>query len=207
VTAKRAFDLAIASLLLVAVAPLMCAIAIAVRIDSRGPSLFRQTRVGLQAREFEIMKFRTMHMHSESTGPQVTVDGDPRITRVGHYLRMSKLDELPQLLNVLRGDMSLVGPRPEVPRYVAHYPPELRDLIFSVRPGITDLTSLELVRESELLQAAENPEETYVHEILPYKARAYAHYARTRTLLGDVYVIIKTARVVVAPSLSKRHRR
>ena len=139
---KRLFDIAFAGLALLLLCPVLLAVALWVRLDSPGPVFFRQQRVGQGGRPFSIYKFRTMHTGAEAVGPQITVGQDARITRAGTWLRRSKLDELPQFLNVLRGDMSVVGPRPEVPRYVAHYPADLRDKVLSVRPGITDIASI-----------------------------------------------------------------
>jgi len=130
-------------------------------------------------------------------GPQITIGADARITRAGQFLRRSKLDELPQLIDVLLGRMSFVGPRPEVPRYVAIYPPQLRDKVLSVRPGITDMASLQFRNESELLAAAADPERTYIEQILPRKLDLYVRYVRGRTLLGDMRIVLRTVRKVV----------
>ena len=133
---KRLFDIVFAALALLLLCPLLLAVALWVRLDSPGPALFRQQRVGRGGRPFHIYKFRTMRLDAEAAGPQITVGADARITRAGAWLRRAKVDELPQLLNVLRGDMSVVGPRPEVPRYVALYPPDVRETVLGVRPGI-----------------------------------------------------------------------
>jgi lipopolysaccharide/colanic/teichoic acid biosynthesis glycosyltransferase len=146
---KRLFDLAFALLALMGIAPVLLLAALWIKVDSVGPVFFRQVRVGRDGREFRIYKFRTMGAASESAGLQITVGVDPRITRSGHFLRRYKIDELPQFLNVLMGDMSIVGPRPEVPRYVALYSPEQRRVVLSVRPGITDLASLEYKDEND----------------------------------------------------------
>jgi lipopolysaccharide/colanic/teichoic acid biosynthesis glycosyltransferase len=198
---KRALDLLASAAGLVLLAPLLALIALAIKLDSRGPVFFRQERVGLHGRLFRIFKFRTMTVEGEAPGGrQVTVAGDARITRVGTFLRRTKLDELPQLIDVLRGTMSLVGPRPEVPRYVAHYPPEWRDRLLSVRPGITDFASVRYHDENERLAGAEDPEREYVHHILPTKLRYALHYVDEPTLANDLRVLGLTLRTV-APSL------
>ena len=194
--AKRMFDAIAAALGLLLLAPVLLAVAIAVRLDSPGPVFFRQERVGRGGRTFRIHKFRTMHVDAPSQGPPITVGVDPRITRVGHVLRGHRLDELPQLIDVLWGDMSLVGPRPEVPRYVEHYPPEMRAKVLSVRPGITDPASLEHLDEATLLASASDPEREYVQVILPRKLALQADYAARATLASDLKVIARTLRAV-----------
>jgi len=190
--AKRLFDLLLAALGLLLLAPLLLAVALWIKLDSRGPVLFRQERVGRFGRPFLIHKFRTMRVEAPALGPQITVGADARITRAGRWLRASKLDELPQLWDVLRGAMSLVGPRPEVPRYVALYPAELRELVLSVRPGITDPASLRFRHESELLARAADPEREYVEVVLPAKLRLAADYVRQAGLLADLRLILAT---------------
>lgn len=190
--AKRAFDLVASAVGLLLLWPLMALIAVAVRLDSPGPAIFRQVRVGRGGREFELLKFRSMAANRAAGGPLVTASGDARITRVGSWLRSSKLDELPQLINVLRGDMSLVGPRPEVPRYVAMYPGHLREVVLSVRPGITDEASIEFRDEGEILKAAADPEATYVGQILPRKLEMYERYVRHHSVAGDLRIIWRT---------------
>jgi len=194
--AKRLFDILFAASALLALAPLLAVLALWVRLDSPGPVLYRQTRVGRGGRHFRIAKFRTMRVGADQTGPAITVGADARITRAGHFLRRTKLDELPQLSNVLVGDMSVVGPRPEVPHYVALYPPEVARQVFSVRPGITDLASLAFRDESALLAQSSDPEHTYVHEILPAKLRYACEYARTHSLWLDLRIIARTAAAV-----------
>jgi lipopolysaccharide/colanic/teichoic acid biosynthesis glycosyltransferase len=191
---KRCFDLLCASVGLVLLLPLLVGIALWIKLDSAGPVFFRQVRVGRCGVLFKIHKFRSMH--DCVVGPQLTVGADPRITRAGQFLRRTKLDELPQLLDVLTGCMSLVGPRPEVPRYVALYPAELRDKVLSVRPGITDLASIEYRDESTLLAQATDPEHTYVEHIMPIKLRYAAQYVDTMSLMGDVRLIATTVRRV-----------
>lgn len=191
--AKRVFDLVVASVLLVLLAPLMLAIAAWVRLDSPGPALFRQERVGRGGRVFRIHKFRTMVADAPQRGPALTVGDDARITRAGRWLRRHRLDELPQLIDVLKGDMSLVGPRPEVPRYVAHYPPALRDAVLALKPGLTDPVSLAHLDESALLAQAADPESEYVEVVLPRKLELSLAYARRATVWSDLGVLWRTA--------------
>ncbi|GDY35257.1 sugar transferase [Acidovorax sp. NB1] len=190
---KRLFDIAFSALALVLLAPLLVAVAVRVRLDSPGGIFFRQTRIGRAGQPFRIYKFRTMRAGADAAGPAITVGDDDRITRAGHWLRRTKLDELPQFINVLAGDMSIVGPRPEVPLYVALYPAELRDTVLSVRPGITDLASIEFREESTLLGHSSDPERTYVEQILPVKLQYAADYASSHTLWGDFQIVVRTA--------------
>lgn len=192
--AKRLFDLLLAAAGLLLLWPLLLAIAVWIRLDSPGPALFRQQRVGRYGQLFRIHKFRTMRIAQPAGAPQLTVGTDPRITRAGRWLRCSKLDELPQLLDVLAGSMSLVGPRPEVPRYVAMYPPALRDKVLSVRPGITDPASIEYRDESALLAGAADPEQVYVEHVMPAKLRHAVRYVETMSLATDLRLIGATVR-------------
>jgi len=178
---KRVFDLLFSLCALVVTAPVWLPVALWIRFDSAGPVFFRQERVGLRGRRFLIYKFRTMRQDAGAGAAQITVGGDPRITRAGALLRRYKLDELPQFVNVLRGDMSVVGPRPEVPRYVDLYPPATRDTILSVRPGITDLASIAFRSESELLQGAQDAEAFYVSQVLPAKLEYCLRYVREQS--------------------------
>ena len=195
--AKRLFDIAFALLALLLLGPLLLAVALWVRLDSPGPVFFRQQRVGRSGQLFDIYKFRTMQTGAEAMGPQITVGEDARITRAGAWLRRSKVDELPQFINVLRCDMSVVGPRPEVPRYVAQYPADVREVVLSVRPGITDLASIEFRDESALLARSSDPERTYVEQILPAKLRHAQEYVRTRSLWLDLRIIARTVLAVL----------
>lgn len=195
--AKRLFDIAFALLALLLLGPLLLAVALWVRLDSPGPVFFRQQRVGRSGQLFDIYKFRTMQTGAEAMGPQITVGEDARITRAGAWLRRSKVDELPQFINVLRGDMSVVGPRPEVPRYVAQYPADVRQAVLSVRPGITDLASIEFRDESALLARSQDPERTYVEQILPAKLRHAQQYVRTHSLGLDLRIIARTVLAVL----------
>lgn len=190
---KRSFDLLVAALGLILIAPLFLVCVLAVRLSSPGPIFFRQQRVGRHNRIFRILKFRTMHVAVPgSLSPQITIGRDPRITPSGAFLRKWKLDELPQLWNVLVGDMSLVGPRPEVPRYVETYPPAMRNLVLSVRPGITDPCSIRLRNESDILAKVENPERFYVEVLLPEKLRVSSEYVQNRSFFADIHIIIQT---------------
>ena len=193
---KRLFDVLGATLGLVLLSPLLVAIALWIKLDSRGPVFFRQQRVGRHGAPFHIHKFRSMREDAPLVGPQITIGADPRITRAGHFLRRSKLDELPQLLDVLAGTMSLVGPRPEVPRYVALYPPAVRDKVLSVRPGITDPASIEYHDESTLLARAADPERVYIEHVMPAKLRYAAEYVDRMSLLNDVRLIGATLRML-----------
>lgn len=196
---KRIFDIVCASIGLVVLAPLLLAVAAAIRFDSPGPVFFRQERVGRNGKLFRIFKFRTMRVDAEAKG-QLTVGHDDRITRIGHVLRRCKADELPQLLNVVLGDMSLVGPRPEVPRYVAHYPAAVRAAVLSVPPGITDWASIRFKDENAMLAAAGDPERQYIEEVLPIKLGYYLRYVRERSLLMDLRIIFATLLEIFRPS-------
>ncbi len=193
---KRCFDLVVSFAGLIVLAPLFLLIALAVKLDSGGPVMFLQERVGRGFRRFKICKFRTMVVDAPKLGLQITAGEDPRITRVGRFLRKWKLDELPQLLNVLKGEMSLVGPRPEVPRYVDMFREDYA-CVLSVRPGITDPASLKYRDEADILAKSDNPEETYVREILPEKISLAKDYAARSSLRGDIVLIWRTFRHVV----------
>ncbi|MDP4302586.1 sugar transferase [Leptothrix discophora] len=201
---KRAFDLTLASLTLLLLAPLLLGIALAVRLDSPGPVFYRQQRVGRAGRLFRIHKFRTMAHQPQGGGLQLTVGDDARITRVGHFLRHSKWDELAQLIDVWRGDMSIVGPRPEVPRYVAHYPAELRERVLSVKPGITDDCSLDFRDESDWLARSADPERTYIDEILPIKLALQARYVEHAGLRTDLRIVGRTAAILLGRLARRR---
>jgi lipopolysaccharide/colanic/teichoic acid biosynthesis glycosyltransferase len=194
---KRLFDLLLAGVGLLALSPLLLLIALWIRLDSPGPALFRQERVGRFGVPFRIHKFRTMTHAALPTGPQITVGADARITRAGRWLRRYKLDELPQLFDVLRGAMSIVGPRPEVPRYVCLYPPALRDKVLSVRPGITDLASIRFRDENALLAASADPEREYTEVVLPAKLRYAAEYVDHATLGTDLRLIGLTLKALL----------
>ena len=195
--AKRIVDLLIAAVALLLLSPLLALVALAIRLDSPGPVLFRQQRVGRHGVLFGIHKFRSMRVDAPTTGPQVTVGRDERITRVGHWLRHYRIDELPQFIDVLRGAMSLVGPRPEVPRFVAHYPPDLKARVLAVRPGITDPASLAHIDEAALLAGAADPERLYIEHILPAKLALQADYAERASLWSDLGLLARTLRVLL----------
>lgn len=189
---KRLTDILVSALGLIVLSPLLAAIAVWVKLDSPGPVFFRGERIGRGGRPFRMFKFRSMRVTPPGTGLQITVSGDQRITRSGEVLRRYKIDELPQLIDVLLGRMSLVGPRPEVARYVAAYPPDARDVVLSIRPGITDPASIEYRNESEILGAAPDPEREYVTTILPRKIAVYRDYVANRSWLGDMRIILRT---------------
>lgn len=174
----------------------MVLIALIIKIDSPGPVLFRQKRVGRFGKRFRIHKFRTMKIGAETAGPLITVGRDARVTRVGSFLRRSKLDEIPQLIDVFWGNMSLVGPRPEVPQYMACYPEHARTLILSVKPGITDWASIEYRNESEILGAANDPQQTYVNEIMPIKISYYLKYVECQSFWGDLQILVATIKML-----------
>jgi lipopolysaccharide/colanic/teichoic acid biosynthesis glycosyltransferase len=195
--AKRIFDWLASSLGLLVLSPVLLVMALWIKLDSPGPVFFRQERVGQGGRVFRIHKFRTMVSDAERRGLQITVGADSRVTRVGKWLRKYKLDELPQLLDVWLGHMSLVGPRPEVPRYVACYPADLREVVLSVRPGITDRASIEFKDENEILGRAADPHKAYLNEVLPIKLSFYVEYVNTRSFIGDIFLILKTLTALV----------
>jgi lipopolysaccharide/colanic/teichoic acid biosynthesis glycosyltransferase len=188
---KRGFDIAFSLLLLCMLCPLWIFISMVVIADSKGGAFFRQTRVGKDGKNFRLWKFRTMRPMSESAGQLTVGANDMRITNAGKTLRKFKLDELPQLFNVLIGDMSLVGPRPEVPKYVAMYTPEQRRVL-SIRPGITDHASLLYFEENELLAQSEDPEKTYITEIMPAKLALNLQYLNSNSFRGDITIILRT---------------
>jgi lipopolysaccharide/colanic/teichoic acid biosynthesis glycosyltransferase len=188
---KRIYDMFFAVMGLLALAPLLALVAILVKLGDGGPVFFRQERVGHHGRLFLIWKFRTMTVGSERAGPLLTAGGDRRITRVGRWLRRTKLDELPQLWNVLRGDMSFVGPRPEVPRYVALYSPLQREVL-DFRPGITDPATLRFRDEEGLLAQAVDSEAFYIEHCVPQKVEINLNYARQANLWKDTIIIIRT---------------
>jgi lipopolysaccharide/colanic/teichoic acid biosynthesis glycosyltransferase len=201
VVTKRAMDGFLAGLGLVLTAPVLLGIAIAVWVRSGSPVFYVATRAGLHGRPFALYKFRTMAAVDASDGPAVTIKGDPRITPVGRFLRRHKLDELPQLFNVVRGDMSLVGPRPEDPRYVALYTPAQRQVL-DIKPGVTSLASVRYRREEELLQGPEW-ESRYLREIVPAKLRMEIGYADTRSLLNDLRVLVQTVTTLLHEDVSQ----
>jgi lipopolysaccharide/colanic/teichoic acid biosynthesis glycosyltransferase len=197
--ARRGLDVAVAALGLLVLAPLLAVVALLVRATSAGPVLFRQERVGRGMVPFHLLKFRTMVADAPSRGPAITVGADPRVTPVGALLRRTKLDELPQLLNVLRGDMSLVGPRPEVPSYAALYDDAERR-IFTVRPGITDPSSLHYHDESAVLAGYPDPERAYREIVLPHKIALSLAYVDTRSVWTDIGLLVRTVVRLLGPA-------
>ena len=189
---KRVFDLFFSLLGLVLLAPLFLLIALLIKRDSSGPVFFRQVRAGLWGQPFRIHKFRTMATLSPAKDLQLTVGADPRITGTGRWLRKYKLDELPQLIDVVRGKMSLVGPRPEVPKYVAHYPADVKQVVLSVRPGITDNASIEYRDENDILAKSDDPEREYLEKVMPGKLDYYMRYVEERSMAGDIAIILRT---------------
>lgn len=194
---KRLFDLLASGIGLLVLAPILLGISLAIKLESHGPVFFRQERVGRLGKTFRIHKFRTMVTDAERRGLQITVGADARVTKVGAVLRKYKLDELAQLIDVFVGDMSLVGPRPEVPRYVACYPAEAREIVLSVKPGITDRASIEYKDENEILGKAADPHKAYVDEVLPVKIRYYTDYVQNRSFWGDIRIIFATLFAIV----------
>jgi len=194
--AKRVFDVAVSLLILLVLSPLLLLLALAVKLDSRGPVFYRQVRVGRYNQDFKIFKFRTMVQDADKIGPPLTVGDDPRVTRVGHLIRKLRLDEFSQLLNVLGGSMSLVGPRPEVRKYVDVYTPKYMATLL-IRPGITATSSIAFKDEDSLLNAAEDPEKVYVEQILPPKMAYNLAYMKKISLLNDIKIMFQTVGAVL----------
>jgi lipopolysaccharide/colanic/teichoic acid biosynthesis glycosyltransferase len=194
---KRMFDLFFSGLGLLLLCPLFLVISLAIKFESHGPVFFRQARVGRDGEVFWIHKFRTMAIDAEQRGLQITVGADPRVTSAGFFLRKYKLDELAQLIDVFIGKMSIVGPRPEVPFYVGLYPEAIRIIVLSVRPGITDLASIEFKDENKILGNALDPTKAYIDEILPIKLNYYVDYVQKRTFLGDIGIVLLTFKALI----------
>jgi len=192
---KRLLDVGLSLLGLILLSPLLGAVALWIKLDSPGPVFYRGVRVGRFGRPFRIYKFRTMVANAELLGPPSTAADDPRITRVGRILRRFNLDELPQFINVLKGDMSIVGPRPEVPEVIALLPAEEKQLILSVRPGITDLATIWIRNEGERLRGSADPHRKYLEEIWPEKRRLQLEYIRNQSLWTDLKIIVLTLKV------------
>jgi lipopolysaccharide/colanic/teichoic acid biosynthesis glycosyltransferase len=188
---KRTFDILASVFGLMLLSPVFLAVALWIKADSRGPVFYRQVRVGRCNRDFRLFKFRSMKVHSDSKGLLTVGGNDARITRAGYYIRKYKLDELPQLINVLIGDMSFVGPRPEVRRYVDLYTSEQMHVL-DVRPGITDMASIKYRNENDLLAKADNPEDYYIKVIMPDKLRINLEYVRSHTMWSDLKLIFST---------------
>ena len=193
---KRTFDILASGIGLIILSPLFIAISIWILLDSPGNVFYRQVRVGRKNKDFYLYKFRSMHTGADKKG-LITVGGrDPRVTRSGYYIRKYKLDELPQLINVLIGDMSLVGPRPEVRKYVSMYTPEQMNVL-NVRPGITDMASIRYRNENELLANAEDPETFYIQTIMPDKLKINLEYVMHSSFLNDLTIILKTITTIL----------
>ena len=193
---KRLFDIVASGLGLLVLCPLFLILAVWIKLDSKGPVFYRQVRVGLHNKDFRIFKFRSMRVGADK-GSLVTIGGrDPRITRSGYFIRKFKFDELPQLINVFVGDMSLVGPRPEVRHYVDYWTPEQMHVL-DVRPGITDPASIKFRNENELIEQAEDPEKYYIEVIMQEKLKLYLEYVENHTFWGDIGLIFKTFWVIV----------
>ncbi len=187
---KRLLDVLASAVGLVVLSPGLFLIALLVKITSNGPIFYRAERLGKHGKNFWLYKFRTMEMDPTNSGPKITVKADPRVTAVGRWLRKFKLDEFPQLVNVLKGEMSLVGPRPEDPSYIAHYSPHQRELL-RVAPGITSPASLKF-RQEERLLTGEDWEETYVNEILPQKLEIDLRYLQNSNFMMDIWILLRT---------------
>ncbi len=187
---KRIFDIISSLIVLILLSWLFIIISIWILLDSRGGIFYRQIRVGKDGKEFGLFKFRSMRAGADKSG-QLTVGNDSRVTRVGKFIRKTKLDEFPQLLNILAGHMSVVGPRPEVPKYVAMYNADQMKVL-SVKPGLTDLASLQYFNEQEILGKSDDPEKTYINEVMPEKLRLNLKYVSERSFLMDISLIIKT---------------
>lgn len=193
---KRLFDVIASGCGLIVLSPIFVVMTIWIKLDSRGPIFYRQIRVGRNNKDFRIFKFRSMRTGSDK-GSLVTIGGrDPRITRSGYFIRKFKLDELPQLINVFLGDMSLVGPRPEVRHYVDYWTPEQMHAL-DVRPGITDPASIKFRNENELLEKAENPEKYYIEVIMQEKIKLYLEYVENASFWYDIKLIFKTFKVII----------
>jgi len=194
---KRIFDITLASIGIILLAPLFVIIAAIIKRDSEGNVFFRQERIGKNGNKFRIFKFRSMATMQNSGSLKITVGDDIRITKIGGFLRKYKIDELPQLFNVLAGEMSIVGPRPEVEEYVNHYSPHNKNVVLSVRPGITDLASIRFRSESDILALEANPAEAYINKILPRKLRYYRFYVKKQSMILDIKIIWMTIMAVV----------
>ena len=193
---KRIFDILLAAIGVLILLPLFLVVVVWIKFDSQGPAFYKQIRVGKDNRDFKLLKFRSMRIGSDKAG-LLTIGGrDPRVTQSGYFIRKYKIDELPQLINVLLGEMSLVGPRPEVRKYVELYNADQRKVLL-VKPGITDLASLEYFNENELLSQSTNPEQTYVEVVMPHKLKLNLKYIERAGLVTDVQIILRTIKRIV----------
>ncbi|WP_353777535.1 sugar transferase [Winogradskyella sp. 3972H.M.0a.05] len=194
---KRLFDIVFSSIGLILTAPILLIIAILIKLDSKGPVFYKQVRVGKHDKDFKIFKFRTMHVDSDRLGLLTVGDRDPRVTKVGYTLRKYKLDELPQLINVFLGNMSFVGPRPEVRKYVDMYSESDKEIL-NVKPGITDYASIKYRDEAEVMKASDNPEETYINDIMPEKIKLNKVYIENYSLVTDIKIILLTFKAILS---------
>ena len=193
---KRAFDIISSVVVLILLSPIFIVISVAIILDSRGGVFYKQVRVGKGQKEFKLLKFRTMKTGSDKKGQLTVGENDSRITKIGGFLRKYTLDEFPQLLNVIKGEMSIVGPRPEVPKYVSYY--SLEQLkVLTVRPGLTDLASIEYINENEVLGKSENPEKEYIQNIMPKKLDLNLQYIKKQNFIGDFKLIFRTIRKLI----------
>ena len=193
---KRLFDLLFSLVSLIILFPIFLLIALWIGIDSKGPVFFRHLRIGLEGKIFKLHKFRTMYINSESQG-NLTIGNDKRVTRSGKFLRKYKIDELPQLIDVFLGKMSLVGPRPEVKEFIDEYPDAIKKKVLSVRPGITDMASIEMIDENEILEKHEDAKQAYIDIILPIKLELYIEYIDQRSIWLDIKIIFLTLKKIV----------
>ena len=190
---KRLMDILFSLAGLIVLLPLLFLIAVLIKLDSRGRILFSQERIGRSFQPFTMRKFRTMVADATEKGPLITAAGDARVTKVGRWLRRTKIDELPELFNVLAGDMSLVGPRPELPKYVEMFRDEYQEVL-EIRPGITDYAAIEYRNEEDILKRYPHPEDGYIREVLPEKLRLYRKYLYSHGVLTDIKIIFMTLR-------------
>lgn len=188
---KRAFDFTASLIGLTLILPLMAVLALLIKLSDRGPVFYHSKRIGQNFKPFNLLKFRTMVVNADKIGPLVTKDGDPRITKIGRFLRKTKLDELPQLLNVIKGEMSLVGPRPEVEKYVNYFRKDYEEILKN-KLGITDYAAIEFRNEDEILREFEDTEKAYIERILPEKIKLYKTYVKQVGFLTDLQIIFKT---------------
>ncbi len=193
---KRLFDICFSLVLMLLLLPIACVVSIWIILDDFGSPFFVQQRVGLEGKNFGLLKFRSMRKNAEAKGQLTVGMKDSRITRSGYFIRKYKIDELPQLVNVFLGEMSVVGPRPEVPKYVLLYN-EQQQNVLSIKPGITDFASVEYVRENELLSASSDPEKTYIEEIMPAKLELNLKYLREQSFLTDMKIILQTIKAIL----------
>ncbi len=200
---KLSFDIISSSIGLAFLSPLLLVICLFIKLDSRGPVFYKGLRLGRFGKRFRMLKFRTMVPDAERIGVLATPEGDPRVTRVGEFIRKFKLDELPQLLNVVRGEMSLVGPRPEAPLFFEYYAEEEKNAILSVRPGMTDYGSLRFHDEGKLLTGSDNPVKAYVERVMHEKIALQLRYIEERSFWGDIKIIFATIKTIIHTRLSK----